>query len=126
MEEERELLLCFGRAKVRKKRQRAIREEGERYIYLPAPNGHRTKGVGRDGACGLEVGRDGARDCGVGRDGAHGLEVGQDEARGLEVRRDRARGLGRDGTHVLGVERDGALKGSGVMEPMALGSGKTF
>ena len=88
MEEERELLLCFGRAKVRKKRQRAVGEERERYIYPLTPNGHCTQGVGRDGACGLEVGRDGARDCGVGRDGAHGLEVGRDGARDLGVRRD--------------------------------------
>ena len=33
-----------------------------------APNSHRTQGVGRDGARGLEVGRDRARDVGVGRD----------------------------------------------------------
>ena len=32
MEGERELLLCFGRAEVRKKRQRAVGEERERYI----------------------------------------------------------------------------------------------
>ena len=37
MEGERELLLCFGRAKVRKKRQRAIREEGEGYKYPQPP-----------------------------------------------------------------------------------------
>ena len=35
IEEERELLLCFERAEVRKKRQIAVREEGERYIYTP-------------------------------------------------------------------------------------------
>ena len=43
---ERELLLYFERAEVRKKRQMAIEEEEERYIYLLAPNGHRTQGVG--------------------------------------------------------------------------------
>ena len=32
-ERERELLLCFGRVEVRKKRQRAIGEEGEGYKY---------------------------------------------------------------------------------------------
>ena len=37
MEGERELLLCFGRAEVRKKRQIAIGEEGERYIYPQPP-----------------------------------------------------------------------------------------
>ena len=41
MEGERELLLCFVCAEVRKKRLRAVGEEGERYIYTPpAPNGH--------------------------------------------------------------------------------------
>ena len=30
----------FGRARVRKKRQRAIGEEEEEYKYPPAPNGH--------------------------------------------------------------------------------------
>ena len=53
---------------MRKKRQRAVGEKEERYIYLLAPNGHRTQGVGRDGARGLEIGRDRARDLGVGRD----------------------------------------------------------
>ena len=33
-ERERELLLYFGRAEVRKKRQRGIGEEGEGYKYL--------------------------------------------------------------------------------------------
>ena len=37
---ETELLLCFGCAKVRKKRQIPVEEERERYIYPPAPNGH--------------------------------------------------------------------------------------
>ena len=64
IEGERELLLYFEHAKTRKKRQMAIGEEGERYIYPPAPNDHRTQGVGRDGACGLEVGRDRARNLG--------------------------------------------------------------
>ena len=51
-------MLCFGRAKVRKKRQRAVQEEGKMYIYPLASNGHRTRGVGRDGARDLGVGRD--------------------------------------------------------------------
>jgi hypothetical protein len=33
MEGERELLLCFGCAQVRKKRQVPLGKEGERYIY---------------------------------------------------------------------------------------------
>ena len=37
MEEERELLFCFGRAGVRKKRKRAIGEEREGYKYPPSP-----------------------------------------------------------------------------------------
>ena len=71
---ERELLLCFGHAKVRKKgaglviyrwegkgkvyiplapnghfkSQIAVDEERKRYIYLLAPNGHCTQEVGRD------------------------------------------------------------------------------
>ena len=44
MEGERELLLCFGRAEVRKKRQRAIGEEEEGYKYPLAPNGHLSCG----------------------------------------------------------------------------------
>ena len=35
-----------------------VGEEKERYIYPLAPNGHRTQGVRRDGACDLGVGRD--------------------------------------------------------------------
>ena len=37
MEGERELLLCFEHAEVRKKRQIAVGEEGKRYIY-PQPS----------------------------------------------------------------------------------------
>ena len=33
----KELLLCFGHAEVRKKRQRAVGEEGEGYKYPPSP-----------------------------------------------------------------------------------------
>ena len=44
-EKERGLLLCFGRAEVRKKRQRAIGEEGEGYKYPLAPNGHLSRGT---------------------------------------------------------------------------------
>lgn len=44
MEGERELLLCFGRAEVRKKRQSTIGKEGEGYKYPPAPNGHLSHG----------------------------------------------------------------------------------
>ena len=40
MEGEREAPLYFGRAEVKKKRQRTIGEEGEGYKYPPAPNGH--------------------------------------------------------------------------------------
>ena len=68
MEGESELLLYFGHAEVRKKRQIAVGEEGERYIYPLAPNGHCTQGDGRDGAHGLEVERDEARNLGVRRD----------------------------------------------------------
>ena len=32
-----ELLLCFGRAQVRKKRHVTIEKERERYIYTPSP-----------------------------------------------------------------------------------------
>ena len=45
---ERELLLCFECSEVRMKRQITVGEEGERYIYPPTPNGHRTQGFGRD------------------------------------------------------------------------------
>ena len=56
MEGGRELLLCFERAQVRKKRQIDSRWGGRGKVYIPlAPNGHRTQGVGRDGACGLKV-----------------------------------------------------------------------
>ena len=44
MEGEREAPFCFGRAGVRKKRQRAIGEEGEGYKYPLAPNGHLSHG----------------------------------------------------------------------------------
>ena len=44
MEGERELLLCFGHAEVRKKRQRAVVEEGEGYQYPLAPNSHLSHG----------------------------------------------------------------------------------
>ena len=44
MEGEREAPFCFGRARVRKKRQRAIGEEGEGYKYPLAPNGHLSHG----------------------------------------------------------------------------------
>ena len=37
---ERELLLYFGRAEVRKKRQSTVGKEGEGYKYPPAPNVH--------------------------------------------------------------------------------------
>ena len=41
MEGERELLLYFGCAQVRKKRHVTIGKGRERYIYIPpAPNGH--------------------------------------------------------------------------------------
>ena len=40
MEGERELLLYFGRPKVRKKRQSTVGKEGEGYKYPPAPNVH--------------------------------------------------------------------------------------
>ena len=41
---ERELLLYFGRAEVKKKRQSTIGKEGEGYKYPPAPNGHLSHG----------------------------------------------------------------------------------
>ena len=44
MEGERELLLCFGRAEVRKKRQSTIGKEEKGYKYPPAPNGHLSHG----------------------------------------------------------------------------------
>ena len=47
MEGERELLLCFGHAEVRKKRQRAIGEEGERHIYPQPPTVTTPKGSGK-------------------------------------------------------------------------------
>ena len=37
-----ELLLCFGRAEVRKKRQSTVGKEGEGYKCPLAPNGHLT------------------------------------------------------------------------------------
>ena len=43
MEGEREAPFCFGRARVRKKRQRAIGEEGEGYKYPLAPNSHLSR-----------------------------------------------------------------------------------
>ena len=44
MEGEREAPFCFGRARVRKKRQRAVGEEGEGYKYPRAPKGHLSHG----------------------------------------------------------------------------------
>ena len=41
---ERELLLYFGRAEVKKKRQSTIGKEGEGYKYPPVPNGHLSHG----------------------------------------------------------------------------------
>ena len=46
MEGERELLLGFERAKLRKKRQVAVGEEGERYIYPQPPTVTAPKGSG--------------------------------------------------------------------------------
>ena len=43
MEGEREAPFCFGQAGVRKKRQRAVGEEGEGYKYPLAPNGHLSR-----------------------------------------------------------------------------------
>ena len=43
---ERELLLCFERAEVRKKRQMVVGEEGERYIYPQPPTVTAPKGSG--------------------------------------------------------------------------------
>ena len=42
-ERERELLLGFGHAQVRKKRQIAVGKDGERYKYPSAPNGHLSR-----------------------------------------------------------------------------------
>ena len=41
---ERELLFCFGRAEVRKKRQSTVGKEGEGYKYPPGFNGHLSRG----------------------------------------------------------------------------------
>ena len=46
VERERELLLYFGSTEVRKMRQRAIEEEGERYIYPQPPMVTAPKGSG--------------------------------------------------------------------------------
>jgi len=43
-ERERALLLYFGCAKVRKKRQCTVGKEEEGYKYPPAPNGHLSHG----------------------------------------------------------------------------------
>ena len=43
-ERERELLLYFRRAKVRKKRQIAVGEEEDGYKYPLSPNGHLSRG----------------------------------------------------------------------------------
>ena len=84
------------------KSQIAVGEERKRYIYTLAHNGHRTQGVERDEARGLEVERDGSRDLGVGRDGSCDLGVGRDGARDLRVRR--------DGSRTQGVRRDRLIR----------------
>ena len=57
MEGERELLLCFGCAEVRKKRQRAIMEEGERYIYPQPSTDTAPKGSGETKPVALRLGK---------------------------------------------------------------------
>ena len=51
-ERERELLFCFGRAEVRKKRQSTVGKEGEGYKYSPTPNGHLSHGSAAVPHCG--------------------------------------------------------------------------
>ena len=103
MEGERELLLCFGHAEVRKKRQRAIGEEGERYIYPQPPTVITPKGLGKTEPAALRS------------DEAEPATLGEMELATLRS--------GETEPETLG-EMEPASLGSGEMEPAPKGSGE--
>ena len=96
---ERELLLCFEHAEVRKKRQIAPREEGERYIYPQPPTVTAPKGSGETEPVALRLGE------------TEPVALRSGETKPVTL------GLG---------ETELAASRSGEMEPMTLGSGETF